>query len=45
MAEKAENAQDKLRLKRLKLAEMQTDVQIKGERQRMQNAEIARLKA
>lgn len=45
MAEKAEDAQMKLHMKRIQLAQMQTDTQIVGEKEKRRSAEIARLRA
>jgi hypothetical protein len=45
MVEKAENEQAKLRMKRMKLENIRTDAQIRAERERMQSAEIRRLRA
>jgi hypothetical protein len=46
MAEKAEQERAKLEMKRLKVAQMDADLQIRGRREAMQNAsEIARLRA
>jgi hypothetical protein len=45
MAEKAADEQEKLRMKRIKLASMQTDTQIRGEIERRRSYEIARLRS
>jgi hypothetical protein len=45
MQEKVEKQQADLAMKRIKLAEMQTDLQIRGTREAMHNSEIARLRA
>ena len=45
MAEKAQDAQDKLILKRMQLEQMRTDTQIKGEKEKMQSVEMRRLRA
>ena len=45
MAEKAENEQEKLRMKRIKLAMIETDAQMRATKMKMHNSEIARLRA
>jgi hypothetical protein len=45
MAEKAENEQAKLQMKRIKMAQMATDLDMKAMKEKMRNTEIARLRA